>query len=57
MNAQTFTSRLNRLQWLALLVGIVGLGACFVGILSGSATFFASYLFGYLFGWAWLWVA
>jgi hypothetical protein len=44
----TFTSQLNKVQWGALLVGILGLGACFVGRLLGSGAFFPSYLFGYL---------
>src|SRR4051794_37236030 len=44
----TFTSQLGKVQWGATIAGIFGLGACFVGMLLGSGTFFPSYLFGYL---------
>ncbi|MDB6033687.1 MAG: hypothetical protein JWM16_4025 [Verrucomicrobiales bacterium] len=48
MSAQ-FDSRLRQVRWLALAVGILGIGACFAGWLLGNRTFFSAYLFGYLF--------
>lgn len=47
-------SRLDRVQWLALLVGAAGLAACALGASFSPAQFFQSYLFAYLF---WLGIA
>lgn len=42
-------SQLNRLQKLALIVGVVALALCGAGLMLNKAQFFQSYLFGYLF--------
>lgn len=41
--------QLNRIQKLALIVGVVALALCGVGVTLNQAQFFQSYLFGYLF--------
>jgi hypothetical protein len=42
-------SQLNRLQKVALIVGVVALALCGIGVALDKAQFFQSYLFGYLF--------
>lgn len=42
-------SQLNRLQKLALIVGVVALALCGAGFMLNKTQFFQSYLFGYLF--------
>jgi hypothetical protein len=42
-------SQLNRIQKLALIVGVVALALCGAGLTLNKAQFFQSYLFGYLF--------
>jgi len=42
-------SQLNRIQKLALIVGLVALALCGIGVALNKAQFFQSYLFGYLF--------
>lgn len=42
-------SQLNRLQKLALIVGVIALALCGAGFMLNKTQFFQSYLFGYLF--------
>ena len=42
-------SQLNRIQKLALIVGVAALALCGIGVTLNKAQFFQSYLFGYLF--------
>lgn len=49
MSNASLRARLNRVQWIALLVGLAGLGACLLGRLLGAGPVFPAYLFGYLF--------
>lgn len=45
----TFLARLNHVQRVSLLLGIVGVLACILGAFIQTHRFFISYLFGYLF--------
>jgi hypothetical protein len=45
----SLTARLNRVQLVSLLIGLVGLGACLAGALMGVRAAYSAYLFGYLF--------
>jgi len=47
--SEQLQTQLNRIQKLALIVGVAALGLCGVGITLNKAQFFQSYLFGYLF--------
>jgi len=47
--SEQLQSQLNRLQKLALIVGVVALALCGIGVTLNKAQFFQSYLFGYLF--------
>ncbi|HUR45357.1 MAG TPA: hypothetical protein VMZ27_05700, partial [Candidatus Saccharimonadales bacterium] len=46
---EAFRQRLNKIQSVSLLSGILGLAACLAGLAFGVRQFFASYLFAYLF--------
>jgi len=47
--SEQLQTQLNRIQKLALMVGVAALGLCGVGVTLNKAQFFQSYLFGYLF--------
>ncbi|HZR20511.1 MAG TPA: hypothetical protein VFE51_24730 [Verrucomicrobiae bacterium] len=49
MSYSELQSRLARVQWLCLLVGLVALAVTFIGAFVNRTQFFFSYLYGYLF--------